>query len=122
MNLEDTMAAFMQCEALDRVADYARRGRRFSRFEADDLTTRWIAAFKVWAANPRDRAESDDLEAGLQLRGLKSPYDRVKKEFDALIAAVEAIMAENNPRRLLELNVELRRDLVEFVRKTKNTN
>jgi hypothetical protein len=39
-----------------------------------------------------------------------------------LIAAVEAIMAENNPRRLLELNVELRRDLVEFVRKTKNTN
>jgi hypothetical protein len=86
---------------------------------------RWIAAFKVWAANPRERAESDDLEAELQLRGLKSPYARVKKEFDAVIAAAltaEADMAENNPRRSLEINVEFLRDLVDFVRKTKNTN
>jgi hypothetical protein len=122
MTLEDTLAAFVECEAFDRVADYAKRGRRFNGLDADDLTTRWIAAFKVWAANPRDRAESDDLEAELQLRGLKSPYDLVRKEFDALIAAAEAIMAENNPRRSLELNVELQRDLVEFVRKTKNSN
>jgi hypothetical protein len=122
MNLEDTLVAFMTSEGLDRTADYARRGRRFNGLDADDLNTRWIAAFRVWAANPRDRAESDDLEAELQLRGLKPPYDRVRKEFDALIAAAEAVMAGNNPKRSLELSVELLRNLVEFVRKTKNSN
>ena len=82
------------------------------------------AAFKVWATNWRQeltRKLRADLEAELSIRNDRPPYKSVQDEMDLLKkAAQEAILhLETDPKRLEELERDLRADFDVFAESQK---
>jgi hypothetical protein len=110
MDLEDatTTIARWQSEAFDRVADYLQRGRSFHGLNDDDLTARWTAAFKAFAAASLAApsvarledlksavARKEDLESEFQLRGRDLPFDLVQAESGACGVRSDDACGEN---------------------------
>jgi hypothetical protein len=84
-----TIEAFLESKALDRTADYVRRGRAFSGLGTADLEANWAEAFRQWAAcNARGETCNsitlDDLLSEIGLRQLQPPLHLVRAEFDML--------------------------------------
>ncbi len=111
---------FVADAAVESAARYAERGRAFASLSEDELSERWIAAFRAWArdwASEERGTERDDLEAEFMLRGLRPPYGVVGPELDALkeqtAAALERLNGE--PERRAILNEHLKKQLEAFV-------
>lgn len=79
----------------ERTGDYVRQGRRFAGEELDQLRHGWVKSFKQWAdgfACSVARADYDDRESELDLRGERAPYEQVADEMRALDRTVRAAM------------------------------
>jgi len=77
---------------IDAAADYARRGRAHRGLTDADLTSAWIAAFKVCcdeATANTTQALLDDLEAELCLRQIDLPLDAVEEDMKRMLRRAE---------------------------------
>ena len=84
---------------IDAAADYARRGRAYRGRTDADLTSAWIAAFRVWAdevpANTT-QSELDDLEAELRLRQMDLPHDAVQQDMERCLRRAARFLDEQS--------------------------
>jgi hypothetical protein len=101
--IEQAISCWLQCEEIDRAEAYGLSGRRFAALASAELVERWAEAFRVWALDFRtDHPDRSDLEAELQLRGIKYPYELVATEFNTLLEMARGFGEElaTNRRRL----------------------
>ena len=113
------MGAWLQNKGLERVEEYAKRGRKLARVDAAMLKQQWIELFKLWAQEPTDaelRDRFEDIEAELQLRGDTPPVDAVKAEMDGLTKLVKDAFdrLSLDPERLKEMSLEIAEDYRRF--------
>ena len=116
---EDEMAALLENQSFEDTQDYIRRGRNLVGVPTPEIKARWVAAFKVWATNwhrEQNRELRTDLEAELSIRKDRAPYKSVKNEMDSLKNAAKEAMRlfESNPKRLEELERDLRAEFDAF--------
>src|SRR5690348_15409549 len=80
-------------EAVERLAEYLRRGRRLQPLWNADLTDGWISMANKWADGSADFSEQDldDYESEMILRGIELPFDRVEER----VAVAEAKFETN---------------------------
>ena len=121
---EDEMAALLENQSFEHAQDYVRRGRNLVGVPTPEIKARWVAAFKAWATNWRQeptREARADLEAELSIRKDRPPYKSVKNEMDSLKnAAKEAMrLLESDPKRLEELERDLRAEFDHFAESQK---
>ncbi len=78
-------------EAVERLEEYLRRGRRLKPLWNVDLTDRWISVVNQWADGSTDFSGQDlgDCESEMLLRGIEPPLDRVEKRLAAAEAKFE---------------------------------
>jgi hypothetical protein len=116
MTVKDDVEAFLVDHELERTRQYVHEGPRFKSVTEDDITARWIAAFKERSANPPDPElgkRVDDLQAEMGIRGLTPPYDKVEKEAEGFIKFVSDAgkRLATDPKRMAEANEELQADI-----------
>jgi hypothetical protein len=121
---EDEMAAWLENQSFEHAQDYIQRGRNLVGVPTPEIKARWVAAFKVWAANwhrEQNRELRADLEAELSIRKDRPPYKSVKNEMDSLKnAAKEAMLyLESDPRRFQEVERDLRAEFDHFAESQK---
>ena len=75
-------------EAMERLDEYLRRGRRLQPLWNADLIDLWVSIANQWAAGSSDFSDQnlDDCESEMILRGIEPPLDRVEER----LAAAEA--------------------------------
>jgi outer membrane murein-binding lipoprotein Lpp len=117
--LQDEVLAFIESNKVDRVADYARRGRQHSRLSDDALVAAWKTAFQAMASDPHSaelRAVESDLDSEISLRGLANPIEDVSEAVQTLVSKVSALDQEMkaNPEEYASSKAELAKDLEEF--------
>jgi hypothetical protein len=81
-DLHAIVNVFLQHKSMDLIQDYLARGRRFVKFDVQQLNENWIIAVRSWLAH-KDRANErtmDGLASELRLRGLEPPYRAVARE------------------------------------------
>jgi hypothetical protein len=84
-------------DAIDRVARYAWRGRRYQSLSDTELSKQWIKSFRSTVAEPDNktfRSTEEDLFAEHRLRRLQPPYEKVATDRDRLIAHITAKLRE----------------------------
>jgi hypothetical protein len=119
---------FMANEQIDQIADYASRGRIYERLTDDELTERWIGAFKKFADAPSDqrrRAIEIDLKAEFQLRSTEPPYEQVKSEINRVVANMSSgfeIMKRDDPDAIDAMNEEFQQDGADLKARIKQSN
>ena len=119
---------FMANEQIDQIADYASRGRIYERLTDDELTERWIGAFKKFADAPSDqrrRAIEIDLKAEFQLRSTEPPYEQVKSEINRVVANMSSgleIMKRDDPDAIDAMNEEFQQDVADLKARIKQSN
>ncbi len=80
--LQDGIAAWITSSFLDRVARYAREGRRHAHLDRAALQHAWVRAVRAMAENVRSTARRErqhDLEAEYRLRRVEPPYHLVEE-------------------------------------------
>jgi hypothetical protein len=113
------MLSWLESTSVDNVADYVSRGRRFASLGEDGLLEKWKVAFKAVAAQPSSdsaRADSRDLGAEIEYRGLKPPYEDedIKRALETLVAKASEIAGNLSPEDTERVNKEILRDLTEY--------
>jgi hypothetical protein len=96
-------------DAIDRVARYAWRGRRYQHLSDAELGRRWIKAFRSTVADPDNetlRWTEVDLFAEHRLRRLEPPHEKVAADRDRLIAHIIAKLRELDGYELRALRIE----------------
>jgi hypothetical protein len=101
------METFLENQSLERIHDYAARGRRLADLDDAELTRRWIGLWRVWAEREFETAEQiafDDVVAEMQLRDREPPFELVAEEMEAVFARSRAYQDEldRDPERRLE--------------------
>lgn len=105
---------------LDRVAEYAGRGRAFKDLLDEQLLERWAEAYKEMAESPSNAEKEklqDDLACELRLRGRAPPLERVYKHFQKYFSAIDAAynnLKDNDPAGYAEANRRLEDDIEDF--------
>ena len=83
--------AMIESAAMDELRDYLARGRAYSSLSDDDLSERWVKAFKTWAASaasaegPGDSRDMDDFHAEQRFRHIEPPYEKIRKTQKAIV-------------------------------------
>ena len=91
MSVKKDVEEFLISDEVERVADYAKRGRKHQRMTDEELSTAWKVAFTHMADNIRDnqrRAVTNDFDAEFSLQGQEPPYDSVREIFERYTADV----------------------------------
>jgi hypothetical protein len=86
--------ALLEARAMDDVADYVVRGRRWQHLDDDALSDRFLGRARAWAANPANgmiAGEIADVTSEFTLRGGEPPLDAAR---DHLATAVAGIAGE----------------------------
>ena len=80
-------------EAMERLDEYLRRGRRLQPLWNADLIDAWVSTVNQWADGSSDFSEQylGDCESEMILRGIEPPLDRVEER----LAAAEANFESN---------------------------
>jgi hypothetical protein len=102
---------------LNRVADYAARGRCHKHLSEPALNEMWIAAFKEMATHPDDlerRNAVNDLDAEFELRARPPPYLCVREYQDQYMAAIFEAFANMTDEEWAAANRDLQRDIDDF--------
>lgn len=75
-------------QAMERLDEYLRRGRRLQPLWNADLIDAWVSIVNQWADGSSDFSEQNlgDCESEMILRGIEPPLDRVEER----LAAAEA--------------------------------
>ena len=71
-SVDDDADGFLASKRIDDLADYIARGRLHKNLSDQELTEKWVQAFKRVAEDPRNpdvRAACYDLEAEFRVRG-----------------------------------------------------
>jgi hypothetical protein len=116
------MLSWLESASVDTVADYVSRGRRFACLGEDGLLEKWKVAFKAMAAQPSSesaRADSRDLGAEIEYRGLKPPYEDedITQALETLVANVCEVAENLSPEDTERVNKEILYDLTEYTTK-----
>ena len=109
-DLQAIVNVFLQHKGMELIQDYLARGRRFVKFDVQQLNENWIIAVRSWLAH-KDRTNErnmDGLASELRLRGLDPPYRAVARE----LADRSAHTKEPERRKAVE---ELAREINEFM-------
>jgi hypothetical protein len=102
---------------IDRVADYAARGRCHRNLSEPALDEVWVAAFTEMAIHPADpdrRHAVNDLDAEFELRGRLPPLLRVREYQDQYARAIFGAFASMSDEERAAANRDLQRDIDEF--------
>src|SRR5258708_3502032 len=96
---DDFTDAFLQNQVMEALEGYRKRGRALEKLDDDALEQRWIASMKAWAAaisagHAYEKGERDDAQAEMSLRGIKPPLGKVSVEWQKIVAAVKATIAD----------------------------
>ena len=119
---------FIANEQIDQIADYASRGRIYERLTDDELTEKWIRAFKQFADAPSDqrrRAIEIDLKAEFQLRSTEPPYNQVRSEINRVVANMSSgleIMKRDDPDAVDAMTEEFQQDVADLKARIKQSN
>ena len=122
------MLPFMMSEELDKVRGYVERGRRFARVDSAALKDAWVETLGKLPpdpVNPDLRSALDDIGVELQLRGEAPPTERAEAELDAFVRSVDALVADakkTHPEAWARHNIELARDVRQFIQQKKRGN
>jgi hypothetical protein len=126
--VEGDVDTFLASQEADRTADYANRGRAYKHLTDQQLTEKWVAAFRHLAEAPRDsrrRALESDLSAEFKLRDIKPPHDQVYAEIkritSSLVSWIEA-MKRNEPERFEQINEQIERDIDDLKARIRKSN
>jgi hypothetical protein len=119
---------YLANDLIDHIADYASRGRSHKRLTDDQLSAKWIAAFRNFADDRNDRgrrAIEMDLKAEFQLRNTEPPYDLVKPEIDRVVEDISSDfekMKRDDPDAVDEMSQEMEYDLADLKARMKRSN
>jgi len=82
---EEEVEATPEDEALERLEEYLRRGRRLRPLWNVDLTNGWVSIVNQWAEGSTDFSGQDlaDYESEMLVRGIEPPFDRVEERLAA---------------------------------------
>lgn len=126
--LERAMLGLLASQRLDRMARYAREGRRFQGLSDRDLALQWVAAFKASADDPRNaekRIVERDFDSEFYLRDKEPPAHLVKEAAEKLFAATDAIQRKfekEDPEGFREFRRELDIELLAYLQNRKRGN
>ncbi len=115
--LQDEVGVWIACGFLDRMARYARDGRRHGTLSPAGLEAAWVRAVRVMAADVRNLAARDrqhELEAEYRLRRIEPPYHLVTAEIAAYAKGAEQLLVEmvrEEPERVAALERTLAEEL-----------
>src|SRR5262245_20309888 len=109
-DLRAIVNVFLQHKSMEQTQDYLARGRRFVKFDVQQLSENWIIAVRSWLAHKDHTNERtmDGLASELRLRGLEPPYGTVARE----LADRSAQTKEPERRKAVE---EIAREINEFI-------
>jgi hypothetical protein len=115
--VQDDVEGFLASKRMDQLADYVSRGQAFKQLSDDELSDRWLMAFKAMADAPSDegkRARKEDFDSEFHLRKIEPPYDRVQEHCERLFAAADAALKAMDPDEFSEANRNLQHDIDNF--------
>jgi hypothetical protein len=123
--IDPDVLSWLESKQVDRTAAYAQRGRRHSGLGNEGLIEAWKTAFRALAKDPHNddrRAEEQDLQAEIELRGLVAPYVEVMDAIKEFVAAGKraAEDLEQDPEAGKRADEILTRELTEFKNRSKN--
>ena len=86
---KEEVEATLENEAVERLEEYVRRGRRLQPLWNVDLIDAWVSIVNQWADGSTDFSDQnlDDCESEMILRGIEPPFDRVEERLAAAEAA-----------------------------------
>ena len=119
---------YLANDLIDHIADYASRGRSHKRLTDDQLSAKWIAAFRNFADDRNDRgrrAIEMDLKAEFHLRNIEPPYDLVKPEIVRVVEDMSSNfekMKRDDPDAVDEMSEEMEYDLADLKARMKRSN
>jgi hypothetical protein len=124
MSDPDIVEAWLANQALERLQDYLKRGRSLAATPLGTLNGRWVYLMRTWGEDVRGKAdhrEREDIEAELQLRKVKPPFDLVKDAMAVLRQKSKEAMAEleRDPERLAREERDLAEKIASFEATTK---
>ena len=107
---------YLQNQRIEALDAYLKRGRPLADIDDQELNTRWIVAFKIWATAvaagvQRGHRERLDLDTEIALRGREPPYASVTEECLVLRAVAKTQVSNPNVRASLE---NAAKDILEF--------
>jgi hypothetical protein len=115
--MEKDVESFLLSSAMNHAADYAQRGRLFAVLSQEQLTEKWIAAFREMARDPLDstkRAYETELASEFELRNLERPFDLVREETKKYMSAVDRAIEQKkkeDPADYERMSEDLERDI-----------
>jgi hypothetical protein len=118
--VQTDVESFLLSASLDRIADYVARGQSFKPLSDDELSDRWIEAFKAMADAPFDeprRIVEEDLTSEFSFRKRQQPLGRVVDHSDRYIAAIDAALKaqrQEDSDGFLQSNKNLLEDIDNF--------
>lgn len=115
---DDVILGYFQNQGSLEAENYLKRGRGLKDVETGVLKERWIELYKEFfgARDDTRRAEREDVNSELALRGEEIPFDAVAAELEALKKDINVEFARqkiDNPSRLadsardIELEIEM---------------
>ena len=125
---ERDLEMFLAIQQLDRIADYASRGRVHERLTDQQLAEQWVNAIRQCAHASFDeqrRAFETDLKAEFQLRSIEPPYEQVKLEMDRIAADISSgfeKMKRDNPDAISKMAEEFEQDVADLKVRMKRFN
>jgi len=115
--LQDEMAGWIASQFQDRMARYARDGRRHGGLDGVALEIAWVRATRAMAADVRNGAARDrqhELEAEYRLRRMEPPYHLVQDAIAAYAKGAEQLlvaMVRDEPERVAALSETIEEEL-----------
>jgi len=115
--LQDEMAGWIASQFQDRMARYARDGRRHGGLDGVALEIAWVRATRAMAVdvgNSAARERQHELEAEYRLRRMEPPYHLVTAEIAAYAKGAEQMLVEmvrDDPERVAALSASIEEEL-----------
>jgi hypothetical protein len=119
-SVEIEIDSWLENAQVDKIADYAQRGRCHAGLSDERLTELWKTAMRTLAANPSRGKIRADLSSEFRLRGTQPPFKEVKDELEILVHTIServTRMKVDDPGAWEAAGDSLARDMAEFVAK-----
>jgi hypothetical protein len=98
----DELEALLKHEQLERVQDYAKRGRRFQLLPDAELVNFWVLTMNHWADGSSEftSQDIDDCQSEMILRRIDPPFDRVSRIWERVTrrAGLHFNLIDNDPK------------------------
>jgi hypothetical protein len=115
--IERNVGSWIGSQAVDSIADYAGRGRKYRKHSDEELSSAWVQTFKASARdihNKELRATQADYFAELSLRGLNPPFALVHDDMKLMTCNIKAWIAGLTAEELTSLGERIDDDFSVF--------